>query len=259
MNFFYTILNTKNPKLADKRVRQALAHLLEIDKLIEVVYGGYGKKIASPFPESEPYYRKDLQPIPFDLQQAAALLDAAGWTDTDNDGIRDKEIDGEKVKLSLSYLSTGTLFAKNFAATFRDNAIKVGVEITEEEISFPAMLRERLPARDFELAGMQGAADPLATMDPKQLWHTDSNTPSGSNRSGFGTTATDSLIDSIRVTLNNPKRYEMMGRLQEIIYDEQPWLMLFAPKERVVIHKRFEGEASKIKPTVHPQHLKLKK
>lgn len=258
-NFFYTILNRKSPKLADKRVRRALAHLLEIDKLVEVVYGGYGTPIASPFPAEAPYYRKDLKPIQLDLKKAVALLDEAGWSDTDNDGVRDKEIDGEKMKLSLTYLSTGTLFSKNFAETMKNNGAKVGIEILTEEISFRSILRERLPARDFDMAGMQGAADPLATMDPKQLWHTDSDTPAGSNRSGFGTPETDALIDQIRVTLDNEKRYEMMGRLQEIIYEDQPWLMLFAPQERVVIHKRFKGEPSKVKPTIHPQHLELQK
>lgn len=258
-NFFYTILNTKNPKLSDKRVRRALAHLIEIDKLVEVVYGGYGKQVALPFPSEAPYYRKDLKPIQYNLEKASALLDEAGWKDTDNDGIRDKEIDGEKTKLSLTYLSTGTLFAKNYSSILRDNATKVGIEILTEDISFGAILRERFPARNFEMAGLQGAADPLAVMDPKQLWHTDSDTPSGSNRAGFGTPETDALIDEIRVTLDEEKRYEMMRQLQEAIYDEQPWLFLFAPQERVVIHKRFEGESSKIKPTVHPQHLKLKK
>lgn len=257
-NFFYTILNRKSPKLADKRVRRALAHLLEIDKLVEVVYGGYGTPIASPFPANEPYYRKDLKPIPFNLKKAAELLDEAGWNDTDSDGIRDKEVDGEKVNLSLTYLSTGTLFSKNFAETLKNNAAKVGVEILTEDVSWKSIIRERLPARDFEMAGMQGAADPLATMDPKQLWHTDSDSPAGSNRAGFGTPETDALIEQIRVTLDDEKRYAMMAQLQEIIYEDQPWLMLFAPQERVVIHKRFEGTPSKVKPTIHTQYLKLK-
>lgn len=257
-NFFYTILNGKSPKLADKRVRRALAHLLDMDKLIEVVYAGYGNRIALPFPEDSPFYRKDLKPLQYDLKKAGELLDAAGWKDTDNDGIRDKEIDGQKMKLSLSYLTTGSLFGKSYAELLRDNAAKVGIEITTEEASFGAILRERLPAREFELYGASGSADPLATMDPKQLWHTDSDTPVGTNRAGFGTPATDALIDSIRMTLDEEVRNEMLGRLQGIIYEEQPWIMLFSPTERVVIHKRFEGHESKMKPTIHPQHLKLK-
>ena len=257
-NLFYTILNTKNPKLADKRVRRALAHLTDMNKVIEVVYAGYGQRIAHPFPIDAPFYRKDLPPIEYDLKKAVELLDAAGWSDTDNDGIRDKEIDGQKTKLSLSYLSTGSLFGKNYSAILRDNAAKVGIEITVEEASFGSILREKLPAREFEIYGASGSADPVATMDPKQLWHTDSDTPVGTNRTGFGTPATDALIDSIRMTIDKDARNEMLGRLQGIIYDEQPWIMLFSPTERVVIHKRFEGHESKMKPTIHPQHLKLK-
>ena len=258
-NFFYSVLNTKSPKLSDQKVRRALAHLLEMDKLIEVLYAGYGQQIAHPFPPDAEYYRTDLKPIPYDLETAANLLEEAGWKDSDNNGIRDKMIDGEKVELSLSYLNSGTLFSKNLSAAMEENARKVGMEIKSEEISFASIVRERLPAREFEIAGLQGAADPLASLDPKQLWHTDSDTPSGTNRAGFGNAETDALIDEIRQTLDVGKRNELLGELQEIIYNEQPWLLMFTPKERIVIHKRWKGEASNLKPGIHARLMELKK
>jgi len=257
-NFFYTILNSKSPKLADKRVRRALAHLLDLDKLIEIVYGGYGEKLAHPFPPDASYYRKDLPPIDYNLEKAANLLDEAGWKDNDNDGVRDKIVDGEKVDLKLTYLASGTLFAKNYSAALADNARKVGIEITMDEQSFTKIIREILPARDFEMTGLQGAADPLAALDPYQLWHTDNDTPSGSNRAGFGTPETDALIEKIRTTTDIETRNQLFSQFQEIIYEEQPWLILFTPKERAVIHKRFEGKAYRTRLVVPPHLLKLK-
>ena len=257
-NFFYIILNTKNEKLSDKRVRRALAHLLEINKMVEVLYGGYGQPIAHPFPSEAPYFRKDLPLIEYSPEKAAQLLDEAGWTDTDGDGIRDKEINGVSTPLSLQYLNSGTIFSTNLFQTFKDNASKVGVEITSRKENLTPIVREFLPARDFELYGGQSSADPVATMDPFPLWHTSSDNPKGANRAGFGTDESDALIDDIKKTLDDEKRYAMMGQLQEIIYNEQPWLMLFTPQERMVIHKRFDGQGYRLKPGIHARLLKKK-
>ncbi len=45
-----------------------------------------------------------LPPYKQDLDKAAQLLDEAGWTDTDGDGVRDKEIDGQRVKFEFDML-----------------------------------------------------------------------------------------------------------------------------------------------------------
>jgi peptide/nickel transport system substrate-binding protein len=86
--------------------------------------------------------------------------------------------------------------------------------------------------------------------DPKQFWHTTSDTPNGFNRFGFGNAESDQLIDEIRRTLDEEKRGELYMRLQEIIYEEQPAIFMYATKDKIAIHKRFKGvEMSLVKPT----------
>ena len=102
MQYYCFVFNATNPKLDDKRVRRALAHLLDLDKAIETVMHGLGDRITGPFHPTKAYYHKGLAPLKFDLEKARSLLAGAGWKDTNNNGIIDKSIDGEQVEMTLS-------------------------------------------------------------------------------------------------------------------------------------------------------------
>jgi peptide/nickel transport system substrate-binding protein len=78
--------------------------------------------------------------------------------------------------------------------------------------------------------------------DFTQIWHSSSWSSKGSNYSGFGNAASDALIDSIKYTLDDEQRGKMAKRLQAILYDEQPFIFLFASLRRNVIHKRFGNQ-----------------
>ena len=89
--------------------------------------------------------------------------------------------------------------------------------------------------------------DPLPD-DPKQLWHTSSDTPDGSNRFGFGNAESDALIDAIRTTLDVDERAVLYKKFQELFYEEQPVILLFSPREKIAISKRLKGAPSILKP-----------
>ncbi len=249
-NVYYIGINTKNPKLNDKRVRRALAHLVDVDSAIELLYDGFAERLVGPFPKIRSYYHKELPLIDYNVEKAAALLKAAGWTDNDNDGILDKMIDGEQVDLTLDFLTTqSSEFGSRLALMFQENAKKAKVRININAKEFRAISAD-LRQRDFELFSRAYGLDPLPD-DPKQLWHTSSDTPSGSNRVGFGNAASDALIDSIRITLDETQRAVLYKQFQELVYDEQPMIMLFSPKEKIAISKRLKGKPSILKPGFH--------
>ncbi|MFK7806541.1 MAG: ABC transporter substrate-binding protein, partial [Saprospiraceae bacterium] len=88
--FSFMGLNTKKPHLSDKRVRRAIAHLTDVDEIIETVQKGMALRYAVPFPSNADYTDRSLKPIPFDIEKAKALLTEAGWEESEADGIRDK-------------------------------------------------------------------------------------------------------------------------------------------------------------------------
>ncbi|MCP3930584.1 MAG: ABC transporter substrate-binding protein [Bacteroidetes bacterium] len=257
LGFYYIGLNMNHPKLSDKRVRRALAHLVDVDEIIENVFYGLAERMTGPIHPSKSYFDKSLQPIKLDVKKARTLFDEAGWTDTNNNGIVDKMIDGELVEMNLSLLiSSASKAGKNIALLFQDNAKRAGVNIEIVPKEFTVMIDD-IKKREYELYNGAWGQDP-AIDDPKQLWHTDSDTPDGTNRVGFGNAESDRIIDEIRITLDEKKRNELFKQFQQIVYEEQPYIFMITPQERLAIHKRFEAKVSAKRPGYFPNEFVLK-
>ncbi|MEZ4960076.1 MAG: ABC transporter substrate-binding protein [Saprospiraceae bacterium] len=256
--FYYTAMQNRNPKLADKKVRQAMARLIDMDAFIRDVMDGMGERVVGPILPDKKYYNKKLQLIPLDLDGARRLLAEAGWADSDGNGILDKMVDGQRLELKLEFLVTpGSPLQENFSEIFKNNAKKVGIEVEKVAVE-SNVLRQRMRNGDYEIsAGLGAGVIPLLD-DLKQLYHTDSAQPGGSNYTRFSNPEADAMIDEIRITTDEKRRDELYLKLQEIIYDEQPMIFLFSPLSRIVVHKRFDTIVSRKSPGVSLQHLKLK-
>ncbi len=255
--YYFIGLNNKSPKLADRRVRRALAHLLDVDELINTLYYGLAERTIGPFHPTKPYYHDELPPIPFDPQKARALLAEAGWEDTNGNGTVDKVLQGERTELELDFIiSAGSKFASNQAILFQDNAKRAGVQINIVPNEFTVLI-DQVKKRDYEIYSSGWGQAPIDD-DPKQLWHSESDTPSGGNRVSFRNETADRLIEEIQVTLDKEKRYALYREFQELIYEEQPYIFLFSPLERIAISKRFEAEASARRPGFFIQDFVLR-
>lgn len=259
LQYYYIGMNTKDRtgKLSDKRVRRALAHLVDVDQLINDLFYGLAERTVGPIHPSKPYYNKNLKPIEYNVEKAKDLLATAGWKDSDGNGILDKVIGGEQVDLKISYITTSTSkFGRSLAEILTSNFKKAGIELDVELLEFRQLI-ERLRSRDYEMNSGGWGQDPVPT-DLKQIWHTESDRPDGSNRVGFGNAESDALIDQIRITLEEDVRMDMYTRIQEIIYEEQPYIFLFSPRERVAIHKRFNTSITSLRPGFTVNDFQLK-
>ena len=249
---YFLYLNTRQPKLEDKRVRQAVAHSIDMDQIIKIVYGGLADRLASPIHPSSDLYNKDLKPYAFNIEKAKQLLKEAGWEDSNNDGIVDKEIDGEQVELDLEFQYTGrSERQKNLGLLCEETAKKAGIKFTLKSMEYRTM-SQNVRNGDFDIAP-GGRTWPPVSWSPKQNWHT-----GGAGRTGFGNAETDALIDNIDAELDKEKRTAMVKDLQAIIYDEQPEIYLISPVSRVIVHKRFEWTPSPMLPGFSPNTFKLK-
>lgn len=254
--YFYTAMQNRNPKLADKQVRRALALCVDMDMVIKDLYDGLAERALGPFSPDKKYYDSSLKPLAMNLDEARKLLEAAGWKDSNGNGTVDKTIDGAVVEMKLQYLyTTGSNFSEGFSLLLKNNAQKIGIEIEPMALE-GKVLGEKLKNGEFELAA-RGAGNQPVPDDPKQLWHTDSAQPGGSNYSRFGNADSDALIDAIQNAPDEASRVKLYKDFQQLIYQEQPVIFMFSPQERMVIHQRFEPVVSRL--GISLQHLKLKK
>ncbi|MGI8892241.1 MAG: ABC transporter substrate-binding protein [Bacteroidia bacterium] len=243
-NYSYIAMNMKpdgiqHKKLfTDKRVRRAMAMLVPVDDINTIVSRGMNKRMVGPVSPLKEEYNSELQLIEYDLEGAKKLLDEAGWVDSDGDGIRDKVIDGKKLQFefNLNYMTT-TVEWKDNAQMVAESMYKAGIKVNLNPLDFAVHYDNAKNHKfDMMLASWAGSSIPE---DFTQIWHTSSWVSRGSNWPGFGNAESDALIDSIKYTIDPAKRHPMVKKLQEIIYEEQPYIFMFAAMRRNVIHKRF--------------------
>ncbi len=93
LSFAYTYIgyNLKNPLFADKRVRQAIAHAVNREEIIDGVLLGLGKPATGPYKPGTWAYNPNVRQYPYDPAKAKALLAEAGWKDANGDGILEKD------------------------------------------------------------------------------------------------------------------------------------------------------------------------
>ena len=253
---FLVYQNMKSPILTDKKVRQAVARLYDYNAIIESVFDGLGDRINGPVGAFKSYHDKESEMIAFDTEEALAILQDAGWADSDSDGVLDKEIDGTKTDLKLKYVVGSTSASENIALFFQQAAEEIGIEIEIIKKDRKGWL-ELMQQRDFDLT-MNGTGFSPGLDDFRQMFSTDANTPGGQNRMQFGNADTDALLNAIVENFDEKSRTEQYIEFQKILADEMPIVWLMAPKSRVVIHDRFDGGSSGLLPNVCLNCMKLK-
>ena len=113
-----------HPILSDIKVRQALSMAIDRNLLVEVGYGSAGRPTCNLVPAPEMFASDNTGCLKQDVEGAKALLEEAGWTDSDGDGIRDK--DGKK--LSLLYQTSTNAVRQDFQALVKQWWTEIGVE-----------------------------------------------------------------------------------------------------------------------------------
>ena len=257
MRYYYLLLNNRNPKLDDKNVRRALAHVVDVDEIIKNLEFGNASPTVGPIHPSKSYYNKNLNLIKFDIGKSQELLKASGWSDSNDNGVVDKMIDGKSTELELTIMISGSELGKKVALITQQNAIKAGIKINIEEILMRPMVKERIRPRNFDMAALVSTQD-AAPVDPYSRWHTDLAVANGQNDSGFGSDRSDKLIEEIRQTTDAAKREPLYLELQEIIYDEQPVIFLYSPRERIIVSDRLQSSSSPKRPGYFANTFKLK-
>jgi peptide/nickel transport system substrate-binding protein len=262
-SFNYMGLNMKpdgikqKPFFVDQKVRRAMAYLVPIDEIIEVMMHGKGSRQASLISPLKSTYNDTLKLIPLDIEKAKELLTQAGWVDTDKDNIRDKMINGVKTPFSfkLSYMSSP--ISKEIVLMIKESLYKAGVVAEPTPMDFTLFYKN---AMDHNFDGMMGGWGGSASYsNPMQLWHTSSWVTKGSNFCGFGDAESDALIEEANLTLDKEKHNNALLKLQAKVYEDQPYVFLYATKRKFAIHKRFNNRGMyNERPGVMLQNLDLR-
>jgi len=255
--YYFIAINNKNPLLSDKETRKALSKLVDVNAMIENIEYGYGTVLTGPIHPSKAEYNEKLSSDIYNFEEAEILLKDAGWVDSNNNKIVDKEIEGKREELELDFLITGGKLGQKVALVFQEEANKAGIKINIVTKDFKLIRDENLYTYDYDLAALAESQD-VIPVDPYRRWHSDNIKERGSNQSGFKSQAADSLITLIRNEKDAKNRVRLFEEFHSIIYDEQPVIFLFSPTQKIIVGPDFEGTVTAKRPGYLANTFKVK-
>lgn len=208
-------INSTQPPLSDKRVRQALHYALDVNAIVKNLFAGLGKPFSGGLADTDFGYNAALKPYPYDPSRARRLLAEAGHAG------------GVDVTL---YTGLGTMVNdKHLVESIADTWGKAGIRAKVQTMEMGArqrMLNDRtIPPNSLLLGNPQST---LLDADGSlwRLFH-----PNGlSGKYWIGSQPGQrfhDLMEQARYTLDPRKRKELYTEATQIIHEEKPWLELF--------------------------------
>jgi peptide/nickel transport system substrate-binding protein len=217
-----------HPFLTDKAVRQAMSMAIDRALLTEVGYGEFGRLTCNVLPAPAIYASTANDScLTQDIEGAKAVLDAAGWTDSDGDGVRDK--DG--VKLSVLYQTSTNAVRQDYQALIKDWWAQIGIETELRNLDASVffggdpgspdtyqkfyadveMYTNNFDGTDPEAYMANWACDQAPR--PETQWQ-------GNNDPRFCSEEYDALIDEMAVTGDIDKRAELAKAMNDMLMQE---------------------------------------
>lgn len=237
-SFGYTYMgyNLKDPKFKDVDVRRAINYAVNKEEIIKGVLLGLGRISTGPFIPESWAYNKDVLPLEYNPGKAKELLKNAGWSDSDGDGILEK--DGMKFSFTV-ITNQGNNERKMALEIIQRRLREVGIEVKIKIIEWSAFVSEFIDKRRFEavLLGWGLSLDP----DMYDIWHSSKTREGEFNFIGYSNKEVDMLLLEGRRTFNQEERKRIYHRIHEILYEDEPCLFLFVPDALPVLHSRFKG------------------
>lgn len=238
---FYTIAynfiawNLRTPVLKDARVRRALAMCVPTDALIKEMYRGTARALSGPFVPDSYAYNQSVPVIRHDIAGAKKLLAEAGWTDSNGDGIADRN--GKPLRVSLTMMS-GSAQTLQFGQMLQAEAKQAGVQIDLNVMEFTSAFG-RITKGNYEAAYFSWELD--NDPDPFNILHSTQFPPRGQNIVFYANPELDALIVQARSEMDQSKRKELFGRIHEIVAADQPYTFVFQPSSKWGLRKRVRG------------------
>jgi peptide/nickel transport system substrate-binding protein len=217
----YINFNTKDPLLADPKMRQAFSMLIDQETIVNDIYQGVDQVAHSIIlPSSWAYSDAIAQPT-FDIEGAVALFNELGWTDSNGDGVLDK--DGADLAVTLATHSEDANRVQSIEflqAIFEAAGVKATAQITD----WPSFSTNYVQQSKHQIALLGW----LNIVDPDRLMFAQLTTGGSTNWGGYSNPKVDELLQTGRSTLDQAGRIAAYQAAATILAEELPYYIVSA-------------------------------
>ena len=245
MNVYDSNDSMANPVLRDLAFRQAISWAVDKPNIVATCLDGYGdvgQSIIGPFTD-DAWTPPAAETFGFDLAKSQQMLDAAGYKDSNGDGIREDK-QGKPIELRLWTRSESPeqqRAGKLIAGWFKQIGLKIVLSVQNDGSINNGIYNYKgstyAPDFDMFIWGWGGTADPgyqLGSFLTSQIemW----------NDCCFSSAEYDKLFAQQDAEMDAAKRKTEVQRMQQIFYDDAPYAVLYYPKALIAYNTaKWEG------------------
>lgn len=207
--------NLEKPALQNLKVRQAFAHTINRQRMVDQITFGTGKVAQSAINSKLSFaHNPNVTQYPLDVAKANKLLDEAGLA---------KGADGSRVKLNALMFPT---FSK-YGEIMRENLAEIGINLEVVQLERAAFVTRVFEKRDFDTALISycNGADPTIGVSRMYMSNNIGNIQF-SNAAAYRNPKVDDLFNQAAKAPETKKRGELYGEIQKIVQDELPYWWL---------------------------------
>ena len=214
-------MNMRRPKFSDKRVRMALAHLLDRRRMNNtLMYNAYFLHQCYYHDLYDEEHQCQAPLIEFDKSRARELLSETGWKVNQSTGFLEK--DGQP--FIINFLTRDPSSDK-FLAIYREDLQDVGIQLNIVRKDWAAWIKD-MDEYNYDMTwAAWGAA---IYKDPEPMWYSkEADRPAGVNITGYKNPEVDKLVLAQRAEFDINKRNEINRKIDGIVASEVPYILLW--------------------------------
>ena len=213
----------------DTRVRKALAYALDRENIVNSILLDRGiVNKGNGVPSVAKWCNSGVTGYSYNVSKAKELLKEAGWTDTDGDGIVDK--DGRAFKINF-YTSTDNPAQTVMAPAIQSQLLNIGIGSDIQVLDYSAI---NAHTQDWGFLQLTYTV-PLIVNDPSYFLENNFKTGGSSNIMNYSNQSLDKLLTEARSELNETRRYELYRQAQKIVTDDDCVHVYFASSRYCLI------------------------
>ncbi|MEP7382246.1 MAG: peptide ABC transporter substrate-binding protein [Gemmatimonadota bacterium] len=221
-SYEHITLNERSvPAFRDVRVRRALIHAIDRELLARTILDGLAPVIDGSIQPLSWAYTDSVRKYPYDTTRARALLDEAGWRDTNGDGIREK--DGSPLRFTLM-TQAGFAIRENIAQAVQRQLKDVGVDVKIQLVDGTAISSLWFEGKfDAMLHWWHMPSDPEITT----FFASDRTPPAGRNINYIADDSLDRLMYASDRTVARAPRRALLVAAQQRLAELAPEIPLY--------------------------------
>ncbi|MEA5598823.1 nickel ABC transporter substrate-binding protein [Rivularia sp. UHCC 0363] len=230
-------INSNRGPTKDLKVRQAIQHSINKDAIIAAIFYDTEQKADTYFSAEVPYADIGLQPYAYDLNQAKTLLDEAGWTQANNQAVRQKN--GQPLTLDLSFSGENNV-DKAIAEAVQADLKAVGIEVKllgEEEQSW----NDRQANGEFNLIFNDTWGPPYEPQAMVSSMRVPSHADYAAQQGLPMKAEIDRKIGEVLLTTEEAPRQQLYREILTTLHEQAVYLPISYSTNIAVLHKNLAG------------------